>query len=284
MKKGLFMLKYKIVATDLDGTLLNSDSKVSEENFAAIHALAEKGVHCAIATGRTLDELPKPILECEDIRYIIYSNGAMVLDKAENRRLGACIDQRTIRRMMDIFADYKVHISVRYEGTCYTDATLPLIESADFYRIDPSHVRCVGETGRAIRDFTATVRAMEEAEVFSVFFHSDEEQAACKARLEKIDGIYIAGICDTNFEIFNIDAGKDKALLRLADLLGVPKKKTMSLGDSGNDVAITKAAGLGLAVSNAQKILKDVADEIVCSNDEHVMQYVLEHYFGDKSK
>ena len=274
------MLKYKIIATDLDGTLLDHDCRVSEENFAAIRALTEKGVHCAIATGRTLNELPKEILACEDLRYIIYSNGAMVLDKAEDRRISACIDQKTIRRMMDIFADYKVHISVRYDGTCYTDATLPLVENADFYRIDPSHVRCVGETGRAIRDFEATVRAMEEAEVFSVYFHSDEEQAACRARLEAIDGIYMAGICPTNFEIFSCEAGKDMALLRLADLLGVKREETMSLGDSGNDVAMTKAAGLGLATSNAQKILKDVADGIVCSNEEHVMKFVLDRYFA----
>ena len=274
------MLKYKIVATDLDGTLLDHDCRVSAENFAAIHALVEKGVHCAIATGRTLNEIPKEILACEDLRYIIYSNGAMVLDKAEDRRISACIDRKNILRMMDIFADYKVHISVRYDGTCYTDATLPLVENAEFYRIDPSHVRCVGETGRAIRDFTATVRAMEEAEVFSVYFHSDEEQAECRTRLEKLEGIYIAGICPTNFEIFSCNAGKDVALLRLADLLGVSHDETMSLGDSGNDVAMTKAAGLGLAVSNAQKILKDVADGIVCSNDEHVMKFVLEHYFS----
>ena len=274
------MLKYKIVASDLDGTLLNTDCRVSEENFAAIRALTEKGVHCAIATGRTLREIPEEILGCEDIRYIIYSNGAMVLDKAENRRISACIDQKTIRRMMDIFADYRVHISVRYEGACYSDATLPLSETAEFYRVDPSHVHCLRETGRAIRDFSATVRAMEEAEVFSVFFYSDEEQAECRARLEKIAGIYIAGICPTNFEIFSCEAGKDMALLRLADLLGVKREETMSLGDSGNDVAMTKAAGLGLATSNAQKILKDVADGIVCSNNEHVMKFVLERYFA----
>ena len=133
------MLKYKIVATDLDGTLLDHDCRVSAENFAAIHALVEKGVHCAIATGRTLNEIPKEILACEDLRYIIYSNGAMVLDKAEDRRISACIDRKNILRMMDIFADYKVHISVRYDGTCYTDATLPLVENAEFYRYGVMH-------------------------------------------------------------------------------------------------------------------------------------------------
>jgi hydroxymethylpyrimidine pyrophosphatase-like HAD family hydrolase len=54
----------------------------------------------------------------------------------------------------------------------------------------------------------------------------------------------------------------------------------MTLGDSGNDMAMTRAAGLGLATANAQKILKDVADGEICSNDEHVMQFILEKYFS----
>ena len=151
------MLKYKIVATDLDGTLLDHDCRVSAENFAAIHALVEKGVHCAIATGRTLNEIPKEILACEDLRYIIYSNGAMVLDKAEDRRISACIDRKNILRMMDIFADYKVHISVRYDGTCYTDATLPLVENAEYIEDGKKKVDLLTPNGAQTFEFSHTI-------------------------------------------------------------------------------------------------------------------------------
>ena len=66
----------------------------------------------------------------------------------------------------------------------------------------------------------------------------------------------------------------------LADLLGIDYSDTISAGDSNNDLTITQAAGLGLAVSNACDSLKEVADEIICSNDEHIVSYILNHYFS----
>ena len=65
----------------------------------------------------------------------------------------------------------------------------------------------------------------------------------------------------------------------LADMLGVAHGDTISIGDSDNDASIVEAAGLGLAVSNACDSLKAVADEEICSNEEHAIAYVLTHYF-----
>ena len=68
-------MSYKILCSDLDGTLLNSDSEISAENLAAIQAVAEKGVFFVPSTGRTFAELPQQLREHPSIRYIIYSNG-----------------------------------------------------------------------------------------------------------------------------------------------------------------------------------------------------------------
>ena len=67
-----------IIATDLDGTLLSSSTKISRENLDSIKRLYENGVHTVIATGRTFFEIPEELLECEYIDYIIYSNGATI--------------------------------------------------------------------------------------------------------------------------------------------------------------------------------------------------------------
>ena len=107
-----------------------------------------------------------------------------------------------------------------------------------------------------------------------------EEKKACGERLSHMKKLFFAEAAPYNFAIFSADAGKDKALLQLADMLGVDRAATMSLGDGGNDIMITRAAGLGLAVSNSVKGLKDVADDIICSNEEHVVKYVLEKYFS----
>ena len=274
------MPSYKIVATDLDGTLLNDAHAVSEENFNAIRALTKKGIHCVVATGRTYSEIPEEIRGCKDLRYMIHANGAVVLDRESGERMSACIPNAVACRMMDIFKDYAVHMTARNNGMCYYDGRYPIREWQEYFRIDPAHVSCVGEFGTPIENFDAFVRGMEEIEVFSLYFRDDAEQKECGERLKEIDGIYITGTSATNFEIFDRGAGKDNALLRLASHLGVPIEETMTLGDSENDLAMTRAAGLGLATANAQSALLSASDGTVCSNNEHVMQYVLEKYFS----
>ena len=273
------MHKYKLIATDLDGTLLDSKGRLSEENRAALQVLAQKGVQLSIATGRTYAEIPAEVLACDAFRYCIYANGATVLDRKSGEKMNACISREVIGKMMDIFADYELHITARQGGKCYYDAKYPLAENEAHYRIDPNHVSCVGEYGEARENFEAFVRALPDAEVFSVYFHDDREREECKERLLSLGSLYVTSICDTNFEIFDLAAGKDKALLRLASHLGIAREEVMTLGDSGNDMAMTKAAGLGLATANAQDILLAVSDGRICTNDEHVMRYVLEKYF-----
>ena len=69
-------MKYKLLACDLDGTLLDDDSNVSAENLNAIDEMVKLGVEFAICTGRTYDEIPKALLDNKSIRYIIYSDGS----------------------------------------------------------------------------------------------------------------------------------------------------------------------------------------------------------------
>ena len=89
----------------------------------------------------------------------------------------------------------------------------------------------------------------------------------------------VVGADEYNLEICSASAGKGNALASLAKELGVKIESTIAMGDSDNDCSIVEAAGLGLAVSNANDALKSVADEIICSNEEHSLEFVLGKYF-----
>lgn len=75
------------------------------------------------------------------------------------------------------------------------------------------------------------------------------------------------------------NAGKDNALKRLAEKLNLDMKNVITIGDSDNDRQMTILSGLGLAVENACDLLKEAADKIICSNNESVVRYVIDHYF-----
>lgn len=273
------MKNYKIVASDLDGTLLNNKSKVSNENILAINKLLKMGVHFVPATGRSFSEIPTELSSNPGIRYIIHSNGAVVFDKQTGNRILNCISNSDGRRILDVLNSYKTHITFRQNGECFVDSAFQNEESFDFYNVCEDHRVVVRDYAIFLDDFKKASYSADNVEVFSAFFHSYDDKLACKKYLNENDNLQIVEVDKYNIEILNVDAGKGNALQSLADMLDISCSDTISIGDSDNDASITKNAGLGLAVSNAVDSLKSIADEIICSNEEHVIDYVLSHYF-----
>ena len=273
------MRSYKIVCSDLDGTLLNSASEVSRENLLAMEAMVKKGVYFVPSTGRTFGELPEEIKNSDAVRYMIHSNGAVVLDKQTGARSLVCISNDVMRKIMEILEKYEVHISIRHNGDDYVDGSLDHEAIFDDYNVCEAHrvvVRAFAEYRENFMDFAY---AADNVEVVSIFFRDLEQTAVCRRDLEQLGGLRMAAVTPYNLEIMNADAGKGNALRSLADSLGVDIADTVSMGDSDNDTSIVEAAGLGLAVANACDSLKETADAVICSNDDHALAYVLSHYF-----
>ena len=81
-------------------------------------------------------------------------------------------------------------------------------------------------------------------------------------------------------EVYSSDAGKGKTLVALANMLGVDIADVIAIGDSNNDSTMIENVGLGLAVANACDALKELADQTICDNSEHIAKYLLENYFN----
>ncbi len=273
------MTSYKIIASDLDGTLLNNRSQVSQENLDAITKLAEQGIHFVPCSGRTFSEIPVQIREHPSIRYVIHSNGAAVLDKVTGQRILNCIPNSTVQKIMGLLTQYEAHICIRHNSQCFVDDIHQSEEWMDYYNVAEAQKDCVRKYALRLDRFTDYVYGADQVEVFSAFFRNYEDKVACKKILMEDPSLHVAEISDHNIEVMSADAGKGRALLSLAQLLGIDIAQTISIGDSDNDSSITKTSGLGLAVSNACEALKGVADQVICSNEDHVAQYVLAHYF-----
>lgn len=272
------MPKYKIVASDIDGTLLNSNFKISDENLLAIKEISKKGVQFVPATGRTYSEIYDEIKNNPDIRYIICSNGTVVFDKLTKNKILMCMSNSLAKKIFDILYFYETHITYRYDGNSYVDADYQDEKSYEYYKVWVNHIEVIKSFSIKISDFKETSYSIDNIETIAAFFHSDDELEKAREELLKLGGLIVTSACDHSLEIFSANAGKGSALYKLCDLLNVDYKDTISIGDSDNDVSITKAAGLGLATKNACDSLKEIADEIICSNDEHIAKYVLEKY------
>jgi len=272
------MKKYRIIASDLDGTLLNNDGKISRENIDVITTLRSRGIEFVPCTGRTYSEIPENIINIPGIRYFIYSNGAVVFDRESGNHILNCIDKNTAKIVWDIVSSSETHITFRHNGQCFVDSRFQDNESFEYYNVIVPHQIVVRDFSVFLYDFKKVSYELDNIEVFSVFFHNYEDKVRCRKLLENTNKLKTVEASEFNLEIMSIDAGKGRALYSLADMLGVAYDETIGVGDSDNDNTLISAAGLGLATSNACKSLKEIADEIICSNEEHIAEYILKHY------
>ena len=272
------MEKYELIACDLDGTLLDGESKVGEENIAAIEELSHRGVHFVPSTGRAYREIPEELLSLGSVRYVIYANGAAVLDRLTGERILFTITGSTLDSVRLVLRGYDVHLAVRYMGATYVSRKQNNPEGYRRYDICPEHEHVVRNYAEELEDFELWFSSVTSAEVVTVFCRDGESAESLRRELGQLDGMRTVSVAYNNIEILSERAGKGNALLALSRKLGIPKARTVAVGDSGNDIPSFDAAGLALAVSNGTEEVRARADGVICSNNDGVARYILEHY------
>ncbi|MBQ6823202.1 MAG: HAD family phosphatase [Clostridia bacterium] len=276
------MTQYKLIASDLDGTFLNGEMKITPENRRAIAALQERGVLFVPASGRAFGEMDEELREDPLLRYYITSDGAMILDKVTGERDTACMDRALTQKIFDILEQYQVFFVVHCDGASYMDADRLDAATYAHHRITIYYAEILSKGNLAVSDFRSFYRSREEVEQIFVYFHSDEEMAECRTRLEQLEALRVVSSERGTFEIISAAAGKGNGLKRLAKRLGLELSQTIAVGDSANDLTMLRIAGLSLAVSNAWDEVKKESDQVICSCDGHICQYILEHILKEE--
>lgn len=272
------MSNHKLISIDLDGTLLDDNNEISKENLLAIKKLKDLGVVFAPCTGRSLAEILDIVKNNPDIRYFIYSNGSVVYDKYTNTCIKACLSKQTAKELFNVLSKYQVYYTIRANGNCYIEKGSATEKNVSFYNIIPSHQDVMVNYSTEIEDLLAWINKREDIEVVSIFFNSLKEKEECREELSKIKQISFVEASDYNFEIISTNSGKGAGLASLSNLLGIDKKCVIGVGDSGNDIPMMQSAGTKIAVSNATDSLKSICDTIICSNNEHAVDYILKNF------
>ncbi len=268
--------EYKVIACDLDGTLIGSDMKLSPENYEAIRELTKQGVEIVPVTGRTLCEM-KDVFDLPEIRYAIYSNGAAIFDKQTGETTFLGLGEHEVRFVYDLIQKYDTFTILHKDGKTFADKQKA--QKLGEYNVC-FNVKCL------VKDYCTLVEDLDSKfleggiESIVVFFADINEREECRQAILKNPKLYAVGAWEHNLEIFFKAAGKGTALECLAGKLGLSMKDVISVGDSDNDMQMIHSAGEGLAVQNGCEALKKTADRMICSNDEHIMCYIQKHYFS----
>ncbi len=271
-------MSYKVICSDLDGTLLNSNSELSPENSLAIEKIVDMGYLFVPATGRTLAELPPEVRNHKSIRYFIYSNGSGIYDKLSDKYYETPVERKSIAKIIEIIKDYDLLHLLHIDGSGRLD-NYGYKRAAEF-KVWPPYMKIFNFIPDELRvdDFIEYLKTLDKMEMLVTFFRRDNDvEAECRARLSEIPELHVTASADGNIEIVNKDANKGNALRRFSNLIGIGLSEFITAGDSPNDIEMLSVAGLSFAVSGAKDTVKNAATKVICSNDEHIAKYILEN-------
>jgi Cof subfamily protein (haloacid dehalogenase superfamily) len=270
MKKDI-----KIIALDLDGTLLDSQKRLSEANRAALEEAAAKGVHIVPTTGRFFGMMPQAVRDLPFVRYAITINGAQVYDREtdtaivrEEIPLDMALDVISLLDGYDVIYD------------CYRSnwgwMTESLQAKAENYATDAHYLKMVREFRNPVPELkeylksTAAEGDVQKVMLFARNTPGSESvtKAITAAVAERFPSIKATSSTWNNLELNIATAHKGNSLKRFAEHLGYMLDNCMALGDGTNDLSMIEAAGLGVAMANAHPLVLAAADHVTATNDE----------------
>ncbi len=264
-------MKYKLIAFDMDGTLLDDKKQIPQRNIDALFAAADKGCLIVPATGRMYSGLP-PVLQDERLRYHILINGALVYDSKDQRILHeGNIDYKLAAELCRWLDKLPVIYDCYIENEGFMQADMhdsaePYFEKArNMYR----YVMNTRTRVTCLADFMEERKApIQKMQIYFRPWQEDlREELMARLPLEFKD-LATTSSLPNNIEINSVDAGKDTGLEKLCTALGIDIRETVFFGDGSNDLGIIKAAGLGVAMENGEEHVKNAAKAIAKSNNE----------------
>ena len=269
--------RIRIIALDLDGTLLNSRKELTPRSRYALERAAEAGCEIVPTTGRFYLGMPECIRDLPFIRYAITINGAEVSDVREGRTL----------LRAEIPCDQAVAIMAHFDTLpgiydCYMDnwgwMTKDMQDRVEEFVDLPAYIKMIREIRKPVPELKAYLLETGHGIQKTQFFTQDQ---AVRSELlqtlpERFSGVIATSALDCNVEVNQIHANKGEALLALAAHLKIPREATCAFGDGLNDVTMLKEAGLGVAMANSCPEALEAADAVTASCDEDGVAQMIE--------
>ena len=291
---------YKLVAIDLDGTLLNSYGEVSENTKKEIKNAIENGIEIVLASGR-------PVASVEDLandlganHYLISGNGAIVYDMQKKQIVyDKFLSKEQILNIVKICEENSIYYNIYTENEVLTKS---LNYNTLFYHSENTHkqeekrtninivtdvydyilksdnqkylkVTVCDQSQIVFGSIIKKLRSLEDIDVLDV---SHMSKKIIKSGTEEI----LVEYCYT--EITNKDVNKWTAIEFIMKEMNISKEEVMAIGDNINDKEMIEEAGMGIAMGNSTQLIKDIANEQVSTNNEDGVCEAIKKYINHK--
>ncbi|WP_428910245.1 Cof-type HAD-IIB family hydrolase [Niallia sp. Krafla_26] len=279
----------KLIASDLDGTLLNEKGEVSRGNVEAIKSAEEKGLTFVVATGRSYDSAKRILTKAGISCPIISLNGATAYDIDGNLIRSIPMDKAVCRRIISVCQKAEMYTELFMENIVLSSGkddfmnvaiqmfkdAMPNSTEEEIWQVVEQ--RFQDENVQVITNLEK-VLSSENHEVFKILGFSLDERKLTEAynELKNEDGIIITSSGHLNLEFNHPNANKGLALKEYVDNLGIEMKDVMALGDNLNDKTMLQEAGRGVAMGNAATEIIELCKYRTKQNTEDGVAYAIE--------
>lgn len=246
------MGKYKLLALDMDGTLLNEMSEVSEENAYWVQKALDEGIIVSLSTGRGFLSAYPFAEQLKLDTPMITVNGGEVWEHPQKLHKRTLLAAEHVRRLHEL--------ALSFEEPWFWAYTTEGIYNKEKWI--PGH-----------NDYE-----QHEWLKFGYYTENDESRNKILQTVSSWNLFEITNSSPHNLEINPKGISKASALQELCLLLGISMSEVVAVGDSLNDIAAIQAAGLGVAMGNAQEEVKAAADVVTLTNNEHGVAEVIRSY------
>ena len=257
----------KLVASDLDGTIIDSNNKIYKNNFDAIKTINENNIDFVICTGKTYPII-KGLCSKFDAKYGIFGNGNQIMDLRTGEEIyKRLLSKEDINTCLDIAKAHNLHVHLYTDKEIITEQLLYMdLRNYNLSKSSKSEleIKIISDIKKYFNSNNVDVFTLVISNVDSLSDVKKEILGKANVSVMSIGkrGKYKDKVIDKEYEYLSITPkgiSKSAALGILGSYINVNKSEMMAIGDNMNDIDMVKDSGVGVAVANAYDELKEVA-------------------------
>ncbi len=262
-------MSYKLIAIDIDGTLLTSEKKLTDHSLAIMKEAEAAGLHCVLATGRVAANVKEIYGPLGLKSPCICSGGAQVVDGNFNMIHTCYIPNEIVKEVLNFAKEKDVHVQIFQDENFYFEKYSKWV---DIYNeisgLNPLETPNLHEI------------PVEELNTPKVLILAEPERVleVQAEAIERFPMLNIGRSRPTFLEMNNPEGNKGNALKALEKMLGLKREELIAIGDNQIDESMIIYAGLGVAIGNALDEIKEVSDYIAPDNDHEGVAHVIEKF------
>lgn len=272
------MKHIKMIGLDLDGTLLNGRKEVTDHTRKILEQAIAQGIIVLVATGRPLTGIPGQVRAIQGMQYALTTNGARIYDLLQDRTiLEHPLSGEKAKKVLKIAGKYDTLQEAYFDREVY--AQEDQLERISHYHKNPHMWEYVRATRTAVPSMIEWYEECgRDADKLQLMFADMQELAHARKELEKIPGLVLTGSLGNNIEVNAEGIDKGIGILELGRRLEISKEEIMACGDGDNDLEMLKAVGVGVAMGNADAVVKAAADYVTDTNEEEGVAKAVETF------